>query len=427
MEIAAEYRKGIEVMSNKRLNILRHEFYRDAFIMMIAVTLSNFFNYLYQLLMGRLLSPQEYGELFSLLSLFYIFSVFSTTINTSITKFTAVYGTRGEYGKIKSILIKGTKVLGLFGIMLFGLIALISPLFSKFLQIEDNSLLLVLFASLPLSMVLPIYQGALRGMQRFLALGLSTSSWAFFKVLFGFSLVALGYGVFGGLFGVFLAHIGAFLLTLVFLRDLFKYKEKGNLEIREILSYSSLAFLAVLAYTTMWNIDVILVKHYLSPLEAGQYSAISVLGKIVLFAPGAIGMVIFPKAAEKHEKGEGHFHVLLKGLGLTLLISGGIVLVYALFPEFIIKIIYGTKYLSVAPYLWRYGLAMMFFSLASVMVNYSLSIGKTDIFLYLLGLLATEIALLSLGSKNIPTIITMLTGVSILGTIVLFIYIWRHR
>ncbi|WP_367884749.1 hypothetical protein [Thermococcus sp. JCM 11816] len=95
------------------------------------------------------------------------------------------------------------------------MIALISPMFSSFLQIEDNTLLLVLFASLPLSMVLPpIYQGALRGMQRFSALGgLSTSSWAFLKVLFGVSLVALGYGVFGGLLGIFLAHVGAFFLN----------------------------------------------------------------------------------------------------------------------------------------------------------------------------------------------------------------------
>lgn len=136
--------------------------------------------------------------------------MFSTTINTSITKFTAVYWAREEYGKIKSIIIKGTKVLGLFGVLLFGLIALISPMFSSFLQIEDNTLLLVLFASLPLSMVLPIYQGALRGMQRFSALGLSTSSWAFLKVLFGVSLVALGYGVFGGLLGIFWHTWGRF-------------------------------------------------------------------------------------------------------------------------------------------------------------------------------------------------------------------------
>ncbi|NJE09303.1 capsular biosynthesis protein, partial [Thermococcus sp. M39] len=83
--------------------------------------------------------------------------------------------------------------------------------------------------------------------------------------------------------------------------------------------------------------------------------------------------------------------------------------------------------LNVAPYLWKYGLAMMFFSLANVIVNYSLSINKTNISFYLLGLLATEIVLLSLGSKNIPSIINMLTGVSILMAIVFYLYIRRQK
>ncbi|WP_240912550.1 oligosaccharide flippase family protein [Thermococcus sp. LS2] len=417
----------VETMNSLKTVISEHSLFRDTFIMMIAMMLSNFFNYLYQLSMGRLLTPVEYGELFSLLSLFYIFSVFFTTVNTSITKFTSIYKINNEYGKIKTILVKASKSLALIGGLIFLGVVILSPYISKFLNIDNSLLVIILFASIPFGFVLPVYQGILRGLQRFGALGISTSSWSFFKLFFGVVLVLLGFGVVGGISGMFLAHVFALFITLVFLRDLLKVKGDDGINLRDIVNYSSLAFLAIFAYTTMWNIDVILVKHYLSPLEAGQYSAISVLGKIVLFAPGAVGMVIFPKAAEMHEKGEEHFHVLLKGLVLTLLISGGIVLAYALFPEFIITFIYGEKYLSVAPYLWRYGLAMMFFSLASVMVNYSLSINKTNISFYLLGLLATEIVLLSLGSKNIPTIINMLTGVSILMVIVLFIYIGRQK
>ncbi|NJE06983.1 capsular biosynthesis protein [Thermococcus sp. M39] len=415
-------------MNSLKTVISKHGLFRDTFIMMVAVTLSNFFNYLYQLSMGRLLTPVEYGELFSLLSLLYIFSMFSMTINTSMTKFTAAYKAKGELGKVKTLLIQGTKKLTLMGTAIYLTVVLTSPFIAKFLNMNTPTPILLLFASIPFGFLLPLYQGILRGLQRFELLGVSLSSWSFFKLFFGVALVLLGFGVLGGLSGVFLAHVLGVFITVIFLRDIFTSKADGEkIELRALLNYSGMAFLAIFAYTTMWNIDVILVKHYLSPLEAGQYSAISVLGKIVLFAPAAVGMVIFPKAAEMHEKGEEHFHVLLKGLALTLLISGGIVLAYALFPEFVIKFIYGEKYLSVAPYLWRYGLAMMFFSLASVMVNYSLSINKTNISFYLLGLLATEIVLLSLGSKNIPTIINMLTGVSILMVIVLFIYIGRQK
>ncbi|WP_297495292.1 oligosaccharide flippase family protein [Thermococcus sp.] len=402
-------------------------FIKDTMIMMTAMGFSNFFNYLYQLSMGRLLTPIEYGELFSLLSLFYIFSVFFTTVNTSITKFTSIYKINNEYGKIKTILVRASKSLALIGGLIFLGVVILSPYISKFLKIDNPLLVVILFASVPFGFVLPVYQGILRGLQRFGALGISASSWSLFKLFFGVLLVLLGFGVVGGISGVFLAHIFSLFITLFFLRDLLKVEGDEGINLRDIVNYSSLAFLAIFAYTTMWNIDVILVKHYLSPLEAGQYSAISVLGKIALFAPGAVGMVIFPKTAEMHEKGEEHFHVLLKGLALTLMISGGIVLVYALFPKFIITFIYGEKYLSVAPYLWRYGLAMMLFSVASIIVNYSLSINKTRVSLYLLGMLIIEITLLSLNREGIVSIINMLIVVGILMVVILFIDAWRQK
>ena len=406
--------------------IKKSKLIKDTAIMMIAMGFSNFFNYLYQLSMGRLLTPIEYGELFSLLSLFYIFSVFSTTVNTSITKFTSIYKINNEYGKIKTLLVRASKSLALLGGLIFLGVVILSPYISKFLKIDNPLLVILLFASVPFGFVLPVYQGILRGLQRFGALGISASSWSFFKLFFGVLFVLLGLGVVGGISGVFLAHVFALVITLFFLRDLLKVEGKGGVNLRDIVNYSSLAFLSIFAYTTMWNIDVILVKHYLSPLEAGEYSAISVLGKIVLFAPGAVGMVIFPKTAEMHEKGEEHFHVLLKGLALTLLISGGIVLVYALFPRFIITFIYGEKYLSVAPYLWRYGLAMMFLALLNVIMNYALSINRTKIFYPLLVGVFIEIITLYYFRTSIKSIINGLSLAMLVGLVLAVMSLWRR-
>ena len=406
--------------------IKKSKLIKDTAIMMIAMGFSNFFNYLYQLSMGRLLTPIEYGELFSLLSLFYIFSVFSTTVNTSITKFTSIYKINNEYGKIKTLLVRASKSLALLGGLIFLGVVILSPYISKFLKIDNPLLVILLFASVPFGFVLPVYQGILRGLQRFEALGISASSWSFFKLVFGVLFVLLGLGVVGGISGVFLAHVFALVITLFFLRDLLKVEGEGGVNLRDIVNYSSLAFLSIFAYTTMWNIDVILVKHYLSPLEAGEYSAISVLGKIVLFAPGAVGMVIFPKTAEMHEKGEEHFHVLLKGLALTLLISGGIVLVYALFPRFIITFIYGEKYLSVAPYLWRYGLAMMLLALLNVIMNYALSINRTKIFYPLLVGVFLEIITLYYFRTSIENIINGLSLAMLVGLVLAVMSLWRR-
>ena len=400
--------------------------FKDTIIMMIAMTLANFFNYLYQLIMGRLLTPQEYGELFSLLSLFYIFSVFSNTVNASITKFVTAYSTRREYGKIKAILIKGTKVLGGLGLSIYLVIIVISPLLSKFLRIEAHVPLLVLFASLPLAIVLPMYQGVLRGTQRFVALGSSLSLWAFFKMLFGVALVLWGYGVLGGVFGVFIAHVGSLLFTLFLLRGIFRVRGEGRIDVGDFLKYSWMAFLVMLAYNVMWNIDVILVKHYMSSVEAGEYSAISVLGKIALFAPAAVGIVVFPKTAEKHEMGEEHFHILLRGIVFAVLISGGVVLLYAFFPEFIITLVYGGKYINIAPYLWEYGLAMTFLALTGVVMNYALSVNKTEIFYPMLITVIGEIIAVYYLKQSIGNIVTGILIAMLVGWILVMVVLLKN-
>jgi O-antigen/teichoic acid export membrane protein len=45
------------------------------------------------------------------------------------------------------------------------------------------------------------------------------------------------------------------------------------------------------------------------------------LGKIILFAPGGIAIVLFPKASELKEKGLNHFNLFTKSLILTVILT----------------------------------------------------------------------------------------------------------
>ncbi|MCB0022156.1 MAG: hypothetical protein KDD91_03900, partial [Caldilinea sp.] len=47
------------------------------------------------------------------------------------------------------------------------------------------------------------------------------------------------------------------------------------------------------------------------------------------------------------------------------------------FPVPIVTLLFGPAYLSIAPLLWLYALATMFYALANVVINYRLSIGNT--------------------------------------------------
>jgi O-antigen/teichoic acid export membrane protein len=176
----------------------------------------------------------------------------------------------------------------------------------------------------------------------------------------------------------------------------------------------------------MWNVDVVLVKHYFTPLEAGLYSAVSILGRIILFAPIGIARVVFPKASDMYEAGKKHFHILLKGLVLTSLIAGGIVLAYLLFPEEIVMTIFGEGYAGAIPYLGMYGLVTFFFSLTGLLVSYSLSINQHGAAIPLVIFLIAEVLLISYCS-TISEVIYMMITVSFLTFITTLIYAWRGR
>jgi O-antigen/teichoic acid export membrane protein len=392
----------------------------------VASLLAGFFNYLYQLSMGRLLPPEDYGVLISLLSLLYIISMISVTINTSAAKFTSVYKVRGEYVRIKAMLFKVSRGLSLLVLLLVAILLILSPYIAAFLDV-DPFLVLILALALPPLLILPFPQGILRGLQRFVVLGTTNVSRAVVKFLVGVSLVILGFGVFGSLVGAVVAPVFGLILAFVFLRGIIGLDSSSDsIDLRDILRYSSFAFVALFCYNMMWNVDVVLVKHYFTPLETGIYSAVAILGRIILFASGGIAMVVFPKASDMYEAGGKHSHMLLKGLVLTFLISGGIVLAYLLFPEEIVMTLFGEGYAKAIPYLWKYGLVTFFFSLTWLLINYSLSINQHGTAIPLFIFLVAEVLLISYCS-TISEVIYMMIIISFLTFISLLVYVVGGR
>lgn len=105
--------------------------------------------------------------------------------------------------------------------LLFVILLILSLYIVDYLDV-DPFLVVVLFLALPPLLILPVPQGILRGLQRFVALGISSVSWIVVKFSVGVLLVILGFGVLGGLFGAVVAPVFGLILAFVFLRDIIK-------------------------------------------------------------------------------------------------------------------------------------------------------------------------------------------------------------
>jgi len=383
------------------------ELVKQGTIMFVSGTIASIFNYSYQVYMGRVLGPEEYGVFGALFAIFYIIGIISQTLGTSTTQFVSKFV--GE-GKQIGFFIKGSLKRT---ILLGSAISLIFLIFRtelrNVLKLPDVWPILILILILSLSWIIPIIDGSLRGLKRYSALAFSGISNALFKLIFGVGLVMAGFGVSGALLGVAIGAILGLFISFGFLKPYIKPNNPHDPDFRysSFYSYSLPVMFAMISLSIPSNLDVILAKNFFSPSEAGLYTSVSVLGKIVFFFSGAVGTVMFPMITEKFTKGENTRGILTKSLLCVGALSGGLVLIYAVYPQIVVKI-FGGKYFEAVDLVAPYGLAMFFVSITAIVMSYHLAIKNMRYIAFFTGFTLIEIALLMIFHSSMAGMITVL-------------------
>lgn len=373
-------------------------------ILFLSSIIAGFLNYLFQLYVGRMLGPSDYGIYSSLVALLYLMSVPSSTIQTSVAKLVSDYS--ADHEKIKYLLKYVFRKLTLLAVLVSTIFMFLSIYLSDFLNLNSNTYFIILTSLLFISFLSPVLMGALQGMQMFMQMGLNNVAGTLFKLLSGIILVYYGFGVNGALFALFIGSLLALILAFMPFRFLKESKEvNGNIR---FFDYSMVVLLTTIGLTFITNGDMLIVKHYLSEKEAGFYAAAALLGKIILFATAPIAMVMFPKATVMKSKNQNAKGLLRNSLLITGGISFCFVAIFILFPEFIVKLLFGPEFLGISGLLVYFAAAIAFFSLANTFIFYDLATRKYR-FLYVLGMVwVLEVVLISLYHDSSLTVVRIL-------------------
>jgi O-antigen/teichoic acid export membrane protein len=411
-------------MKDLLAKLFNSKMFRGTAVLWVGMMAANVSNYLFHLLMGRFLGPVNYGVLASIVSILYFLMVPTTTIAVTVMKFTAEYEIEGSPGKVRTLLVRLTKQLLAVSAVLFVAMAAASPFIASFLNMDSINPLLLVSGIVLVTYVVPINRGVLQGQQKFGQLSANLILETVIKLGVGIALVLAGYAVNGAVIGMVLGLAAAYAVSFIPLRKIFAETAEGNIALKEIFRYSVPVFIALMCLNSYYSVDIILVKHFLPAVQAGYYSGLSILGKIVVFASLAIVGVMFPIVAGRHKADETHGQILVYALGLVALVSGGIVLAYNIAPEMLIRILFGTKYLAVAPYLGEFGLAMLLLSLSSTLVNYYLAIDKTACVPLLTVIAVGQAAALWVWHGSLTQIVTvmMATMAALLISLVVFYF-----
>ncbi len=382
---------------NSGRKFFKDDFFQQTAVMMIGTKLGDLFNLIYRLAMVRLLTVEEYGTLNSLISSVLILSQFVAPFQPVLTRYFAVYSGKEEWSKLRFLLRRTSRDLGIFSVAIFVIIVFFSGEISGYLNINAAAPIILAGAIIGLSILLAAPVSFIQGTQLFGSLSSLAAISSFCKMILGIGLILLaGLAVNGALGGMIASPLSAILIGIFFIRKYLKRRPgKGETEpivMRPIYKYFIPTALTLGSLWALTNLDVILVKHFfVDGPEPGYYSVAQMVGLMILYLPGAVTLVLFPKAAAAHANDSNSRRMLWKGLavvaGLCLL---GVV-ICAVAPGLILTAISGKNNPQSRELVVWFSLAMSFYALSMLAVFYHLAVHNDRIAIPLLGLVIAEI------------------------------------
>jgi len=278
-------------MKNAQQSVSKH-----STIMIFSFLVASIINYIFNVSMGWLLTPAEYGVLGVFLSLSYILSVFvSSGVPPSIAL---------SLSSSSQVDAKKTIEVGVVANIVIGVVISLLAYLGYHIYYKDGSYYPIMIYLLMITVLFSAWswatKGALQGLFIFKHLSILQIVEPLSKLLFGVFLVFVGLGVVGAVFGLVAASIlSAILGTYYVLRHIKKTKTQRNYsKMLDVIMYTPPLFIGIFGVTLIVNIDLLSVK-LLYTLQnvhdmIGLYQANQVIGKVPYFIAAVVLNVTFP-------------------------------------------------------------------------------------------------------------------------------------
>ncbi|HYK97172.1 MAG TPA: hypothetical protein VEU77_02150 [Candidatus Acidoferrales bacterium] len=403
-----------------------------ALFLLVATTFANVLAYGYQVVQARLLKPDEYAALTALFGILILESVSSQVIQSATATLAARYRARNEQEALHAFVRRWSVRIG-GGAAALGLaVVVLSPFLAGALALPPFAVALV-GVSLFFALVFTFAIGLLQGLARFVWMGCALIVQAGSRLAIGVGLVVLGLGVNGAFTGASAAILVSLVVAAIPLLPLLRAARGSTADIElgaAETRFFALAAVVLLAYAALTNVDAVLVRSILSPDQAGAYAGAITMGKIVLFAPIAVGFILLERTASAHAKGEDTDRLLFLALGFVAATSGLVALAYIAIPDVLVPIVVGSQYPDTARIVGTYGVAALANALLSLWIAYFIGRGEMRVGLLLALAVAAEVVLLFTVASDAVAMARVVLGVALAtqtAAIVTFALMRRRR
>lgn len=374
-------------------------------------------NYLFNIFVARFTTMEIFGIYSAVLGIIYLIQIPALSIQALVTK---------DVGKNKlfdlnsykwNILLQFT----VLGIVFGGVFLLFKDSIANIATISSD-LIIYLSITFVLAFVSPISKGLLLGKERIVTVNLLLLLETILRFIIGYFAIKSNAPL---PLLILSCAVPSVITTLVALPLI---NLKGNGEKINIPTDFRELFLATVSFfllTVPYTLDLILVN----PEFRAEYSGVSLLGKLVYFAAITIASVMFARISNLTKRAE-ITKSLLVALSFSVIIGLGTTVVLVLFKDTIISLSIGDKYLSVAPYLWIFGLCMTGYALVYMVANYFITQRYYIYIIVLLVCCLLQVYLFSVRNESLEMVVTnqvIVYLVLTLGTVAMLLLNLRKK
>lgn len=343
-------------------------------LFMLSVLAVNAGNYFYNLILGRILGPEQFADAAVLVTFLLVLSFMAMTFQLVTAKFSVVF----EKKKFSAFISKVYKNALATGITLGVLVIAFAKQLQALFNTSSSTMFVIFGLGVPLYFLMSVNRGVYQGKKQFKSLSITYQAEMLSRLLITLGLLYL-FNIQSSIViatGI-LVSLGFGLIPFKFKRQPLKKPEVLSVDTnKQIRNFFIITAFYELTQIIINNSDILLVKHYFESYDAGLYASLALIGRVVYFIAWMFVMLLLPTVVQLKKEGKATAPILFKYVGYVSVIALGIILGCVVFPKTIITLLFGDGYISMASLLWKYALATGLFAVSNIFAYYYLSLDR---------------------------------------------------
>lgn len=311
-------------------------------------------NYLYYVVAARMVTPPEFSAISALIAFGTITMMPINGIQVAVARDVAVLRTTGTDGALSAYLRRLARRMCVICLVLVALLAGLSPILASRLHIGSALTVVLAAVWIAASALLTVLTGVTQGMERFGYVSFALAGPLGMLRTLLLPLCILVAGMAGSMWAMIFATLIGLAVMIRPVARTARITPSAAPPVPSML----VAMIALLAFSSLTNMDLLVAQATLGPADRAHYASAVLLGKIALYAPAALALVLLPRASAALERGERAESSVLKTIAMTAACGLAVAAFLWAMPTSLLTATFGPAYAAAKPLLAPLALVM---------------------------------------------------------------------